>query len=1098
MKPIFIRKIALLLSLFAVITCKQQAFAQTLLESSGALIEEGIKAYDTGNYKRAIELIGRVQEGDTNYVDAQYELVLAYIGDTAYKKAEAIALHAMDHPEAETRKFQLLLASVYDYMSETDKALQLYRQLSASNPNDYQPVFEAGVVHFRKERYDSAAHYFEQSLMIFPGHFKSMRLLGSAYLLQGRLTEAWLCLQTSLLSASNISLARNPINYLEGIVKQTDDFSEPYTNKRGSYTHPLFDETDAILHSRIIVSSDYKIKSVLADEPQAKAAYAIMEKLKYDKDDDNFVMQYIVPLWIAVRDNSLTDPFLLQAYSNFEIEKIDKLAAKEKKDMAKVKDQVYSYINLILATRTLNYEARQKAPLKYKFLSSENLYYVGRLKTPSNFDAGPVTVYRNGTLVATGAFSATGEKAGKWNYYYVNGKRKSTENLIGEKNTGRDTSWYGSGIIKADGRYDEAGTSVYSKEYNENGIATEEYELISNGMVRKNVFYESGAKKLTIMLSKKSYQDGEYDGWYENGKIQRRFTIKNGKLEGAYKEFYDNEQPKAVYYYKEGKLEGSYTAYHPNGKMSFLANYHEGKEEGSYEQWNEAGKQTLKQAYKNGKLDGKKLYLEDGVEYGYVVYADDKPTSYEFKDPEGKVVASGKSPISTLKIYGPNGLLKTELPLKDGLISGLARFYTYGGTLSEEAEFANDKREGKETTYFKNGKVNHESNNKDGNDKGPYKSYHKNGNPGSEGWLEGSDKQGIWTFYNVNGTKDSRAYYNAGEISGPAEEFNIKGELLSKDYYFDKALYRLQQFDSAGNVYNTIDFPNGNGDYRLLSQESKKTWFECKVAGGQFNGPYTKYFPDGSISESGIYKNGRKHGPVTYFYFNGIKSSSGFFKEGKQDSTWQYYTEMGEHIATSNYKAGDLHGKRYSYEDGQLTYESTYEEGSRNGPQYIYSKNKQLAVMMNFSSGILKSYAYEGKDGKLMPEIKLKNGTGAVLAYYPNGKKSADLHYEQSGQQGKQLYYFANGNLSEERNVAYEDNQGEWKEYYENGKLKCVYNYKDNDFYGPYTLYDATGKVLVSKNYYYDQLHGVYEITDAKTGKTRKIQYRYGYAVTNL
>lgn len=78
-----------------------------------------------------------------------------------------------------------------------------------------------------------------------------------------------------------------------------------------------------------MLGDEYKIKSVLDDEPQAKGLYAILEKLKYDPKDNNFAMQYFVPLLIEIKEKDLVDPYLLHLYSGYEIEKIEKLAAKK-------------------------------------------------------------------------------------------------------------------------------------------------------------------------------------------------------------------------------------------------------------------------------------------------------------------------------------------------------------------------------------------------------------------------------------------------------------------------------------------------------------------------------------------------------------------------------------------------------------------------------------------------------------------------------------------------------------------------------------------------------------------------------------------------
>lgn len=1073
-----------------------QAIAQTAPEASGDIIKQGVSAYEGKKYKEAAVLFARVPEGDTNFAIAQYELALSYVADSAFAKAKDILAELLEHPAAEPRNSRLLLASVYDYLGESEASLREYRNLAGNNPNDHQPLFEMGILYFRKENLDSAIHYFQKTLLVYPRHAKAMQFLGTSYALQGRLTEAWMCLQTCLLSTNNMEAARTPLRFLSGIARQTDDFSKPYKEKKEQFAHPLFDDIDAILHSRVILSDDYKIKSVLSDELLAKVTYAVMEKLRYDREDSNFVMQFIVPLWVDINSKSLIDPFLIQSFSGFEIEKIDKLAAKEKKDVAKVIAVINPYLDQILATRTLHYEQRKTAPLKYKMLIAENIYYDGVLKALNEFDEGPVHIYQNGLLIAKGAFNKAQEKNGKWDYYYPSGIRKSTESLTNGKLTGTDTSWYENGLIKSEGRYDAQGKSVFARDYNENGIATETYEVVNDDVVRNTSFYESGGKVVTVLLSKKEYQDGAYEGWHENGKLKRNFIVKNGKLSGTYKDFYDDGQPEGVYEYKDGVLDGAYISYHRNGKTAFKATYKDGKEEGLLERWNDNGNPSAREEYKNGKLNGKSIFFDEGREYGYVLYADGKPVEYAFQDMNGKAVASAKGPLTVLKTYYSNGNIKAEFPLKDGMFDGLVKYYSYGGTLTEEVEYKASKKEGRETGFFKNGKKSREVANKDDHSMGWYKGYHYNGNLIAEGWLENGEKQGVWTYQYANGKQDSRSF-NMGDIAnGPVEEYNIQGELIQKEYYFNKTLYRLRQYDSTGKVCHQCDFPNGSGTYTLLEPLSGKKWFECNVAHGRLEGTFTKIYPDGQNMETGTYKAGKKDGLIEGFAFNGVKVSTGIYQSGKREGVWEFYDEAGAHISTMTYKGGELNGKRISY--GVINYESTYVDGRKEGEQRIFDREKHLLAVLYFSEGILMGYSYEGSDGKLLAMIPLKNGTGKVTTFYANGKPAADLAYDESTQEGKQTYYFTNGSIAEQRLMHNGDYDGEMKEYHENGKLRLSCTYKNDELHGQYQRFDENGKLLISKYCVYDQEHGVVELIDPKTQQLKKMLYRYGYAVRTL
>jgi len=505
----------------------------------------------------------------------------------------------------------------------------------------------------------------------------------------------------------------------------------------------------------------------------------------------------------------------------------------------------------------------------------------------------------------------------------------------------------------------------------------------------------------------------------------------------------------------------------------------------------------MKQDYLDGRLNGKKYFYDEGICYGYVSYKDDKPQDYEFKDIKGKFIAADKGPLKSLKLYFSNGNLKTEYPLVDGKIEGTAVSYYYGAALNEKTTYANDKKEGKHTVYFNSGKISFEDAYKEDQRTGYYKGYNQNGKINTEGWLEEDQKEGLWKFYNINGTINRQSFYSTNIINGSSLEYNINGELIYKDNYFEKGIYSCVQIDSNGKEFNELTFENGNGQYKMLYADRNKCWFSCPLVNGRFNGAYTKFYPDGSPYEKGFFVNGSKDSTITSYGLNGAVTNTGYFKKGNMEGEWKFFNELGELTSVLHYKNNELDGKRLSYNHGFVSYESNFKEGERSGAQYIYGADKQIALVLYFDAGILMSYTYEGKDGKLLPNIEIKNGSGNIVSYYSNGQKSADLNYQQSLMEGKQVFYYSNGNLAEERNFSNREYNGLYKEYHPNGKVKIVSNYKDDELHGLHQEYDDMGNLKISKNYFYGQLHGVVQIVD-NAKKTKQLKYRFGYPVQFL
>ncbi len=89
-----------------------QAHAQEKnpLINSGELIARGSDLYDSGEYKRSIDLYSKVGRNDTNYVRALYELAMSCYADSQFAKSAhycemALAVRdALNSPLIRTRR----------------------------------------------------------------------------------------------------------------------------------------------------------------------------------------------------------------------------------------------------------------------------------------------------------------------------------------------------------------------------------------------------------------------------------------------------------------------------------------------------------------------------------------------------------------------------------------------------------------------------------------------------------------------------------------------------------------------------------------------------------------------------------------------------------------------------------------------------------------------------------------------------------------------------------------------------------------------------------------------------------------------------------
>jgi antitoxin component YwqK of YwqJK toxin-antitoxin module len=146
--------------------------------------------------------------------------------------------------------------------------------------------------------------------------------------------------------------------------------------------------------------------------------------------------------------------------------------------------------------------------------------------------------------------------------------------------------------------------------------------------------------------------------------------------------------------------------------------------------------------------------------------------------------------VKVVEEFYPNGIIKSETEVVNGLRNGISKTYDELGRLTSTAEFVNDIYEGWMTTYNpKNGKV-------------AAKAMYKN------------DKQnGPVTLYYAEGQLYREEYYKDGRVDSIVKTFWPDGKLQA-EVYFDKGspALGLKEYDQKGNliVHPTIEIEEIN------------------------------------------------------------------------------------------------------------------------------------------------------------------------------------------------------------------------------------------------------------------------------------------------
>lgn len=1097
-KPWLLRIGVLLSASFS--TSFLQAQQPLKLINSGALIKEGVELHDKGEYKKAIALYRQVPEGDTNYMVALNEEILSCLSDSSFKDAKQLAQKALARPATlHRRDFMLYLGHAYDYLGQKDSALACYDSLIRINPYDHQPLYEKGVVYFQEDKYEQANEYFQRALMLNPYHFRSHFMLGSSLALQGRFSEAYMALSTSLFTTNDMSAARSAIRAMGNITQQTDEAANAYRKRDRKSISPAYEEIDAIINSKLQLSKDYRFKSQLSGDRMINTLHAIMEKLRYDAGDDHFVMQYYVPAFTAVFKNGSFDPFITLMLSGYNIEVVEKMARKNKSAMKDMQAYIFTYLDRIAATQTLNFTQRKNAEEKYVAEPLKKIFVVGAVKSkdPLVFKAGPVTVYKNGVLNSTGTYNKNGEQEGEWKYFFANGRLSSVTPYRNGKTVGKAMSYYSNGNIHEEYVFDNDGKELRSKEYNYSGYL--ESESVTNGDKKTvTMYHPNGAKNFEVVSSGDRIEDGHHKYYRRNGLVFKEVSSAKGKKEGVYKEYYDDGVLQEESHYTAGRQEGNYVIYHRNGKVQYKAAYINDKLEGRYELFNAQGILEQSGNYRYGKKNGTDtMFSPEGKFYGLITYKSDLPVGYHFIDEAGKTVAreeNGRG-LDKLLVYYSNGNVKAEFNYKNGEENGPARYYYESGSLKRTAHFKNGKQNGLGTDYYKNGLVKSAVNYTDGVQDGYYKFNYSSGILNYEGWLTGNQKQGIWRYYDPTGKLSAQRHFVNDLMNGPSSNFLPNGKLNYVDVYERDMLVEMMQYDTAGKEIQHAFFPGGNGLYELKFPNGKPR-FSCRLKNGEYDGQFFNYLPTGAVIHKGFFDHGWQDSISESYTKSGVLVVRAHYKNNQRNGLSTYYDEEGNRWREINYVADERHGKETVWEKGLLRYEYNFIEDNKEGALKIYGDANKLACVLYFSNDHLTGYTYEGSNGQLRPVTTVRNGTADIKAFYPDGKKSVELVYKESIYQGRQMVYYSNGQLAEERTFDKSDLNGPLKKWTPAGTISYDALYKNDSFIGKEVEYDSKGQELSVIDHLEGGVpHGTAVYTHPKTRKKLTVYYYYGQII---
>ena len=110
-------------------------------------------------------------------------------------------------------------------------------------------------------------------------------------------------------------------------------------------------------------------------------------------------------------------------------------------------------------------------------------------------------------------------------------------------------------------------------------------------LIRDGIMYDQDTNELVT---------GPYESFHDNGQLELRINIIDGKRVGRYRDFHDNGQLRSRGNVIDDELTGPFEEFYSNGQLEFRGNVIDGKVEGLGEFFDQDGNLTGTSTFRNG------------------------------------------------------------------------------------------------------------------------------------------------------------------------------------------------------------------------------------------------------------------------------------------------------------------------------------------------------------------------------------------------------------------------------------------------------------------------------------------------------------------
>ncbi|RPJ77551.1 MAG: hypothetical protein EHM20_05985 [Alphaproteobacteria bacterium] len=284
------------------------------------LIQKGISAYDSGNYKEAITIYQDALAKDTDCVKAMYELALTYSAVREHQKSIDMCYRAMEYQYPYLNQIYLLAGTELDALGKSKEAVEVYESAIERFSNDYMLYYNVGITYLNLKEVKKAKNAFKTALYLRPTHPSSHLALAMVFNSEGNYIPALFAYSRFLVLEPNSKRsesARESVRKILGIGASKDLTKENQINVAFNPNQPK-DEGDfssmslfMSLNAALQMSKEQQAKS---EKERLSESYngiiGFLDETSRQEKQESFSHKYYLPYFFEMKKQNYLPTFI--------------------------------------------------------------------------------------------------------------------------------------------------------------------------------------------------------------------------------------------------------------------------------------------------------------------------------------------------------------------------------------------------------------------------------------------------------------------------------------------------------------------------------------------------------------------------------------------------------------------------------------------------------------------------------------------------------------------------------------------------------------------------------------------------------------------